>query len=251
MDDIYAKLVELNKSRVKSTLCVLISTSGSVPRKAGAKMIVSAAGDLYGTIGGGKVEQQVKKRALEIMGGVKPETLRINLENDAEMHCGGAVEVYLEPSVPASELYIFGAGHVGAALASMAKNFNFDVTIVDHRKELLAPIEADGVKVIPGVYEEIAAKTDSGENTYLVVATPKHESDIGTTAILVRKNFKYLGMIGSKKKVIQAVSTFKNQHISEALINNIDMPIGLPFNAQTPQEIAISILAKLIDVRNS
>lgn len=251
MVDIYAKLVELSERNAIAALCVLTSTTGSVPRKAGAKMIVTSSGEIFGTIGGGKVEQQVKKRATEMMTGTKPEVLRINLEDDAEMQCGGAVEVYIEPLQSVSRLFIFGAGHVGSALARLARNFSFEVTVIDDRKDLLKEIEANHIKVLEGAYDKIADELFTDEHTYMVVTTPKHDSDIGTTGILARKNCKYLGMIGSAKKVKKAKQTFAEMHIDEALISKIDMPIGIPFNAQTPDEIAISILAKIIDVRNN
>lgn len=252
MDDIYAKLVELNKSHVSSVLCVITDTTGSVPRKAGAKMIVVETGEIFGTVGGGKVEQHVKARALEIINGSTPQLLKLNLEDDAEMQCGGSVEVFLEPSVRRSELYIFGGGHVGAALAKLSRNFGFDVIVVDNRQELLEVIENDGIKTLKGEFTEVAENLDAGIHAYLVVTTPRHEDDFNVTGTLAGKNYKYLGMIGSKKKIKQAVRSFKEDfHLSEEDIQKIDMPIGIPFNAQTPQEIAVSILAKLIDTRNS
>jgi xanthine dehydrogenase accessory factor len=252
MDDIYAKLVELNQSHIRSVLCLIISTAGSVPRKAGAKMVVTETGDIFGTIGGGKIEQQVQEKALEIMHSNTPELLKLDLENDAEMQCGGSVEVYLEQSNPASELYIFGAGHVGSALAQLANNFGFDVTAVDNRKDLLKQMADEGIKTIDGEFEQVAENLSTGPQTYIVVTTPRHESDFNVTGILAGKKLKYLGMIGSAKKVKQAAQTFKEKfQLTDEIIQNIDMPIGIHFNAQTPREIAISILAKIIHVHNS
>ncbi len=145
MEDVYAKLVDLNHRRENSVLCIVTDTSGSVPRKAGAKMIVTGDGKIYGTVGGGKIEQLVIGKAREMMGESMPQKMNLNLRDDADMHCGGAVEVYLEPSMPGSELIIFGAGHVGTALANMSLDFGFEVTLVDNRSELLSRLKKDKV----------------------------------------------------------------------------------------------------------
>jgi xanthine dehydrogenase accessory factor len=103
-----------------------------------------------------------------------------------------------------------------------------------------------------GEFVKAAETLETNENTFLVVTTPKHKYDEEVTGILAAKSFKYLGMIGSKKKVALAIQNYKKRKtLTDTQIQNINMPIGIPFNAQTPEEIAVSILAKLIDVKNS
>ena len=252
MVDFCTKLEEISNSGKPAALVILIHTTGSTPRKAGSKMIVTADGQIYGTIGGGNIEQRVAGEAIRISKSGSPEKLVLDLEEDAEMHCGGSVEVYIEPILPIRQLVIFGAGHVGGALAKYAPDFGFHVTLVDDRPEILEKFKDQSCTVIQEEFVKAAGAFNSDANTYFVVTTPRHAFDQEVTGILANKSFKYLGMIGSKKKVTVARQHYLNGNIlTQSQVERIDMPIGIPFNAQTPEEIAISILARLIDVKNS
>ena len=252
MEDVFAKIIELKHAGVNSALCTLTETKGSVPRKAGSKMIVTESGEIYGTVGGGNIEMQIIEKAGQVIKANSPAKFFFNLEENLEMHCGGSVEVFIEPMKTLDELVIFGAGHVGMALARLARNFGFNLTLVDDRESLLVIAEGEGFSTIKDDFIHAAQDLQTSKKTYLVVTTPKHKYDEEVTAALGKKHFKYLGMIGSRKKVALAAENFKEKYqMSDTQIDNINMPIGIPFNAQTPEEIAISILAKLIDVKNS
>lgn len=250
--EIFAKLDEFRRAGKSAALVIITNTSGSTPRKAGSKMIVAADGAHYGTVGGGASEQKIITEARRIISSGNPGKMKLDLKKDTGMHCGGSMEVYIEPIAATQKLVIFGAGHVGAALANYAVDFGFWIRLVDHRPELFDPLSEKGFDIICEDYVSTAKKIDPDENTYIVVTTPQHAYDQEVTGILGKKKFRYLGMIGSKKKVALARKHYLNNNIlNESQIEKIDMPIGIPFNAQTPQEIAISILAKLIDVKNS
>lgn len=253
MENIFAKIDEIKSSGQVAALCIVTATSGSAPRKAGAKMIVTEAGISYGTIGGGQLEQQVTERALELCRQrQQPVTLDIDLHDDTAMHCGGKVSVYVEPLLPNERLVIFGAGHVGAALARLARILGFAVTLVDNRENLTKPLIDEGFEVIAEEYIPAAQNLATNDHSFLVVTTPQHRYDHEVTGILAQKPYRYLGMIGSRRKVAEAQRYFlESKIIDQPAIDKIDMPIGIPFNAQAPAEIAISILAKIIDVRNS
>jgi xanthine dehydrogenase accessory factor len=252
MDEIFAKIEEIKHSGKNAALCIVVETTGSTPRKAGSKMLVTETGETFGTIGGGSVEYKMVAEAMTVIGQSCPKKIRLNLEADVQMHCGGTMEVYIEPIRPTYRLVIFGAGHVGAALAHFAKSFDFRITFIDNRPAILEKIQNLGYEIIGKNYVEAANETTFDENTFIVVTTPKHEFDERVTGICARKPHFYLGMIGSKLKVSTAKQNYlRNGLLTEAEIEKIDMPIGVKFNAQTPEEIAISILAKLIDVRNS
>jgi len=251
MDDIFAKVEELKRSGKNGALCIVIETSGSTPRKAGSKMLVTETGETFGTIGGGSVELKMIAEAMSVIGHNEPKKISLSLETDANMHCGGTMEIYIEPINPLIPLVIFGAGHVGSALAHYAKDFGFKITFVDFRTEILKKLYDQGCDIIEQNFVEAASEADFTEKTCIVVTTPNHEFDEQVTGICAKKKFRYLGMIGSKRKV----ATAKQNYLSTGLLNEeeigkIDMPIGIKFNAQTPEEIAISILAKLIDVKN-
>lgn len=252
MKDYYAIFSEKGNAGKKSALCILIETKGSSPRKAGTKMIVFAGGTTEGTIGGGSFEMQVINDAMDVIRQGVPMKFSYNLEEDLDMHCGGKAEVYIEPAKLPDDLLIFGAGHVGKALGKFAMEFGFNVIFIDPRKEAISEVIALGAGHIEKDYVEAAGELETGANSYIVILTPKHEFDENVLAICAKMETAYTGMIGSKTKVAHARKRFlENKILSEEELSRIDMPIGIKFNAQTPEEIAISILAKLIDVRNN
>ncbi len=252
MNEIFTKLDEIQRSGKCAAMVIVTHTTGSTPRKAGSKMIVDENGQIFGTIGGGNIERKVIAEAVRIAKSSGAERLIFDLENDAEMHCGGSVEVYVEPVKPLQKLVIFGAGHVGAALARYAVDFGYQITLVDNRQEIINKMEERGYTVIHDDFIAAAKQIEGDANTYFVVTTPRHAYDQEVTGILGQKPHRYLGMIGSKKKVAEARKHYLGHGIlSESVVQQIDMPIGIPFRAETPEEIAISILARLIDVKNA
>jgi xanthine dehydrogenase accessory factor len=251
MTDIYAKIEEIKRSGKNATLCIITATTGSTPRKAGSKMIVTADGEITGTVGGGEIERKVIAMAREISTQANPKFVSLNLEDDADMQCGGTVDVYMEPVSPSQKVIILGVGHVGSAVANFASQVGFSVVLIDPREEFLNNFAGQGYEIILNDYLPAIKDFESDENTYFVIATPKHEFDQELTSICAKKPHRYLGMIGSRKKVAHAKKHYlENKILTKEEIENIDMPIGIKLNAQTPDEIAISIVAKLIDVRN-
>lgn len=252
MQSIFLKAEEIKNEQTKAALCIVIDTKGSTPRKHGAKMIVYADGRIYGTIGGGSIEKEVAEKALEIISNGKPEKCIFNLEADLGMHCGGNMEVYIEPIGTVQKLFIFGAGHIGKALAGFAKALDFAVTIFDPRENIFLGKEFENCNCINKDYFEAIEEALFDGNTFSVIVTPKHTYDEEILARISRKPHAYIGMIGSTRKV----DLLKKRFLAENLLtteelDSIDMPIGIRLHAESPQEIAISILAKLIDVRNT
>jgi len=239
-------------SRHKSAaLCIVTGTDGSTPRKMGSKMLVAPDGTIEGTVGGGAIEKQVIDDALEAMRTQKPMKKFYRLEEDLRMECGGNVEVYIEPIGRRPALYIFGAGHVGKALAAFAHQLDFEVTLLDFRDISFTEEEKARYRFIHGDYLETMDLLEFDDNTYIAVMSPTHEHDFELTARMGKKSFAYLGMIGSMRKVAKTRERLQNEkNYSEEEINAIDMPMGLKMAAETPEEIAISIVAKMTDVRN-
>ena len=251
MTNIYAKIEEIKRTGKNATLCIITSTTGSTPRKAGSKMIVTLSGEIYGTVGGGSIERKIITLAQDVCMKVNPKFVSLNLEDDAEMHCGGTVDVYLEPIMPSQKVVILGVGHVGSAVAEIAQKLGFAITLIDHREEFLNNFKNNGFEIIMDDYLTAIKNYHSDENTYFVITTPKHEFDQELTAICAKMPHRYVGMIGSQKKVAIAKKDYlENNILTTEEIEKINMPIGIKFNAQTPEEVALSIVAKLIDVRN-
>jgi len=252
MTSIFLKAEEARSENRSAAICIVVGTRGSTPGKPGAKMIVYADGSIFGTIGGGSVEKEVIVKALELLASNKPEKFTFDLENDLEMHCGGSVEVYIEPVNPVHKLFIFGAGHVGRAVAMFAKELDFSVTIFDPREHIFNDGAFSTFNCIGKEYFEAIDDAIFDKNTFVVIVTPKHILDEEILARVARKPHAYLGMIGSRQKVEMLKKRFLKENILSAEeLEKIDMPIGIKFRAITPQEIAVSILAKLIDVRNN
>jgi len=252
MNSLFASIYESVKNRKPSALCIVVETKGSTPRKKGAKMIVYSDGIITGTIGGGAIEKQVISDALEVIKTGKALKKNYQLEDDLSMHCGGAMEIYIESLIDVLKLNIFGAGHVGRALAKFASNFDFQINIFDWRDIDFNEEEMSYINYIKGDYFDSINNFNFDSNSYNVILTPSHEYDEKILEILARKPHYYLGMIGSRRKVaLVKKNLIENCGFTEEEISNIDMPIGVPIKVETPDEIAISILAKIIDVKNS
>ena len=252
MQHFFLKAEEVLNGSKPAALCIVVDTRGSTPRKQGARMIVYADGSVYGSIGGGRVEKEVTEIALKLIASGKPSKVTFNLEEDLGMHCGGLMEIYIEPLNPLKKLYIFGAGHIGKSLAGFARELDFSVTLFDPRNEIFLDEAFTSFTCINNDYFKAIEEAVFDDNTFVVIVTPKHVYDEEILAAVARKPHAYLGMIGSGRKVDLLKQRFLEQNIlSGEELAKIDMPIGIRFNAETPQEIAISILAKLIVERNS
>lgn len=252
MKDILLKINELIKSGKKAALCIIIETKGSSPRKIGSKMIVYENGKQDGTIGGGSLELRVAEDAITVIKESKAKKFSYDLGDDLSMHCGGYAEIYIEPILPQQQLYIFGAGHIGKVLAKYGPDFGFDVTLIDNRGGIEKDIDEIPVNLDSRSYSEAARDIHFNDQSYIVIVSPKHKYDEEILEIVAKKPAAYIGMIGSKNKVAKAKERIiKEKLLTEEELNKVDMPIGIKFNAQTPEEIAISILAKMIDVKNS
>ncbi|OFX43124.1 MAG: hypothetical protein A2046_13165 [Bacteroidetes bacterium GWA2_30_7] len=252
MDRIFQKISEGINENNSSALCIVVNSQGSTPRKAGAKMIVYEDGQIDGTIGGGSIEKQVIVDALAQIKLNSPLFKKYNLAEDLGMHCGGKMEIYIEPLICKIDLFIFGAGHIGRVIARYSLDFGFQPTLIDERPEVINNVNIPNCNFVNKNYLESIDELHINQSSYIVLVTHKHKFDEDILAKIGKMQYKYLGMIGSKNKIAIARKRFINEKLlSEKELNKVDMPIGIKFNAQTPEEIAISIIAKLIDVKNS
>ncbi len=251
MREIIEKTLEIIQGSHPAVLCLVVETQGSTPRKAGSRMLVFSDGSVTGSVGGGSVEREVIRIALEVMGKGVPEKHAFRLESDLEMHCGGYMEVFIEPVNPAPKLYVFGAGHIGRAIVRYARDFGFSVTVTDPRDGIFRDPLFSGCRTLNQDYFSAIGTLSFDHLTYCVIVTPKHEHDEEILGTVAHLDHAYIGMLGSERKVALARKHFlETGRMTAAQLDAIDMPIGIPFHAETPEEIAISILAKLIDVKN-
>lgn len=252
MKDLYDEIALAAKCRVHSAVCTIIETKGSSPRKAGTKMLVFEDGSIKGTIGGGSLEKLVITQALECIRTNKPSVEIHDLLHQHSMCCGGTVEIFIEPVMKTSRLFIFGAGHTGLALARFAFASGFDVYLTDDRKEYIDMCDEPLINKMHLGHTEAMQAIPFDENTYIVITTYSHQIDRDILAYCSPKKWAYLGMIGSRRKVETTKKMFVQSGIgTKEQLEKIHMPIGIDINAQTPEEIAISILAELIKVKNA
>ena len=251
MNSIYDEIISAAHSNKKAALCIVTSTKGSTPRKTGAKMVVFDDGTISGTIGGGDLEKKVIQDALEVIKNREPGTFKHDLLNQHGMCCGGIVEIYIEPVMNKKKLFIFGSGHTGHALAKSAVNFEIDVYIIDDRKEYLDEVDIEGINKMNLEHNTALQSLPFDEDVFVVIVTYSHQIDRDILAYCMKKPFAYLGMIGSKRKIEVTKKMFIEGKIgTEEDLKKIHMPIGIDIAAETPEEIAISILAELIKVKN-
>lgn len=252
MNSIFDEIYQCTWQQNPAVLCIVTQTQGSTPRKAGAKMLVFPDGNIKGTIGGGSIEHQVIKEALALYACREPLLKSFHLLEDLNMQCGGTMQVYMERIGCLPKLHIFGAGHIGKYVASFAAQFGFKPYVYDQREEIFNDWNVPTSETQIGEYLQMLDSIAVDKNSYIVIVTPQHEYDEKLLLACANKPWAYLGMIGSKRKVAEirkkALSTLT---ITEETLDRIDMPIGIPFAAETPAEIALSIVTKLIDVKNT
>lgn len=214
-------------------------------------MIVYENGKIDGTIGGGALEKLVIEQAQDVLKNNTSKIVTHNLVKDLAMCCGGTVELFIEPIMNKKKLYIFGLGHIGKALSKFAVDLDFNVTVIDDRYDAFDNFDVVDCTIIKDHHATAIEKLVFDEHTFVVILTHDHQYDREILALTSKKQHQYIGMIGSERKVEIAKKNMISFNIMDAEeIKEIDMPIGLDIEAITPQEIAISILAKLIDVRN-
>ena len=252
--DIYEQIVELRRTGRRGAVATIVNVRGSIPSFKTAKMLVRDDGSIVGTIGGGCVEADVWQAAREVMESEKPRTLKFDLNQDPKydtgLVCGGTLEVFVEPILPPALLYIFGAGHVAFHLCQTAANAGFDLTVTDDRSSYATKERFPAAREVFALDFDEALKTlDPNEASYIVIVTRGHRDDMRILRWAVQTQARYVGMIGSKRKVIEIFKTLQKEGVRADLFDRVHAPVGLDIGAVTPEEIAVAITAELIAVR--
>lgn len=252
--DIYEQIVQLRREGRRGAVATIVNVRGSIPSFRTAKMLVRDDGSIVGTIGGGCVEADVWQAAREVMESEKSRTLTFDLNQDPKydtgLVCGGTLEVFVEPVLPPALLYIFGAGHVAVNLCKVAANAGFDPVITDDRSSYATQERfpaAREVRVLD--FDEATRSLEPNETSYIVIVTRGHRDDMRILRWAVQSRARYIGMIGSKRKVIGIFKTLRSEGVPAHLFERVHAPIGIDIGAITPEEIAVAITAELIAIR--
>ncbi|MFQ5926475.1 MAG: XdhC family protein [Terriglobia bacterium] len=252
--DIYEEILRLRQQGRKAALATIIHTQGSIPSYESSKLLIRDDGSILGTVGGGCVEAEIWAAAQEVMQQEKPRKFTFNLNADPKydtgLTCGGTVEIFLEPILPTPVCYICGAGHVGRALARLAAPAGFSTVIVDNRPQFANRERfPDASEIYAEEWETAFEKLSPNELAYIVIVTRGHKDDMRVLHWAVQTPARYIGLIGSKRKVLSIYRELERAGIPRQQLERVHAPIGIEIGALTPEEIAISIVAEMIAVR--
>jgi xanthine dehydrogenase accessory factor len=251
--DIFEEIVRLKKLGRPSALATIVECKGSSPQKQGAKMLVRDDGSSLGTLGGGCLEADVVQYALMAMQDRQPRTVPFELtEKEGGLVCGGTVLVFIEPVLVDPRLVILGAGHVGKALATLAKFAGFRVVVADDRPEHANRDNIpDAHEIVVNEFEAVFSRVSVDSGSYIVVATRGHNHDLDAVKAALRTGAGYIGLLGSRRKKGVLMNALRDDGFSREDIARVIIPVGLPIGSATPEEIAVSIMAQIIQYRRA
>ncbi len=252
MKNIYNKIPEIQEAGEQAAVCTIVSTKGSTPLKAGAKMIVWKDGRIYGTIGGGNLEKKVISNAIKVINNNAVQLFSHDLKSQHSMCCGGRLEIFIETIMQEKKLYIFGAGHVGKAIVKYAQDLDFEIFVIDDRPNIFDEWENYNYNKMIVNFSKILPSLPFNNSSFIVIATYEHSIDREILTFCINKPHAYLGMIGSKRKIDVTKKMILTAGITnQTQVDKVNMPIGVDIYAKDHFEIALSIVAELIKYKNS
>lgn len=251
--DLLRELLTARQAGQPVALATIVKARGSVPRHAGSKMLVYPDGRLSGTIGGGEMESRVRDEAAAALQDGQPRLVPYSLvdpERGDPGLCGGEVEIYVEPYRSPASVLVIGCGHVGRAVAHLAGWLGFHVAVHDDRQEMVTPELIPGADVcLPGTIEEALSAFEVTGNSYVVVVTRNVLVDRQVLPRLLTTPTPYIGVIGSRRRWAETRRLLLEDGLSEVELARFHSPIGLDLKAETPREIALSIMGEIIMFR--
>jgi xanthine dehydrogenase accessory factor len=252
---IFHALSELETTLQAAALCTVVKTSGSTPRHSTSKMLVYQDGEILGTVGGGELENRVRNEALASLQDGQPRLLSYNMADPSHGDvgvCGGQVEVFVEPILPPPVVVVLGGGHVGKAVAHLSKWLGYHVIVSDDRAEFCTPEanpDADEFYNVP--MAELPLQMKITQQTTLILTTRGNNIDVAGLPALLESKAGYIGVIGSRKRWSKTVKSLNESGVSDEQLKAVHSPIGLGIGAETPEEIAVSIMAEVLMFRTS
>jgi len=253
--DIFEEIIRMRRAGQRGVLATIVHTNGSIPSFESSRMLVREDGGIVGTIGGGCVEADVWAAAREVMECEAPRKMVFNLNHEASFDngliCGGTLEVFVEPILPQPIAYLFGGGHVSMAVAKAASAAGFAIVVIDDREQFANrdrfPMADQVFTNFEGAFTQIRPNASS----YLIIVTRGHKEDMRVLSWAVRTGARYIGMIGSKRKVLSTYKALEAEGFRVEEFERVFAPMGVEIGALSPEEIAVSITAELIAVRRN
>jgi len=231
---------------------VVESTQKGTPQKAGAKMLVLEDGSLYGTIGGGRYEKSAQEECLKAIQSGKSKLVTYDyFGKKGQSICGGQIKVFIEPSPRKTKLIICGGGHIGLQLSFLGKVLNYQVTLIDNRKDFACKKRFSHVdKVVYGEYLSRINAQKIDQNTAIVIVTQGNEFDFKCLKTVIESKAGYIGCISSHTKKVKFIERLRKAKVSQERINRVKIPAGIDLGGQTPAEISVSIASEIIQTMN-
>ncbi len=253
--DLFEEIVRMRRAGQRGALATIVHTNGSIPSFESSRMLVREDGSIAGTVGGGCVEAEVWAAAKEAIQLETPRKMVFNLNNEAAydsgLICGGTLEIFVEPILPQPMLYLFGGGHVSVAVARVAHMAGFSIGVVDDRESFANTERFPMASHVHTIYEEAFEKIHPNASTFLVIVTRGHKDDMRVLEWAIEQPARYIGMIGSKRKVLSVYKALEKEGKPLEKFSRVHAPVGLEIGALTPEEIAVSIVAELIAIRRN
>ncbi len=254
MKTILQALAEIERSNESAALCTVVKSIGSTPRHVGSKMLVYPDGKFIGTVGGGDLEHRVLDEAWIAMGDGQSRLLSYTMADPSRGDpgvCGGTVEVFVEPILPPAMVVVIGAGHVGKAVVHLAKWLGFRVAVSDDRAEFCNPEATPGADAYyPVEMGKLPEHLKINRQTYLVITSRGASVDVLGLPGLLEGDPAYIGVIGSRRRWLTTVKGLRQKGVPEEKISAVHSPMGLELNAETPEEIAVSIMAEILMLKD-
>lgn len=248
--DVWGALAAWRALGRRFALLTVVESRGFTPQKAGAHMLLAADGETVGTIGGGAIEHEALREARTLLdSGEVARTVKKHLTQELGMCCGGEMVVYLEVLEAMPRLFLYGAGYLARPMAALAAGTGFQVTVVDARPEWTQPERFPTATLRCQDPEDHARSLVSTAGDFVVVTTHDHALDQRLLQLLLPKPFRFVGMVGSLAKQRKFALRLRARGFTDDQIALMRTPLGLAIGAQTPEEIAVSVLAELIAVR--
>ncbi len=254
MNTIYEAVAEALRRGETVAVATIVQTRGSTPRRVGTKMLIRRDGAITGTVGGGALEAAIIEAAQEALAEGESRLVHHGLRADRREEdlgiCGGDLDVFVDVVAPQVTLLLIGAGHIAVPLARLAPPLGFRTVVLDNRAEYANRDrfpQAEEIRVED--VEAALGSLDITPSTWIVIATPSHESDAVALRAVVESSAAYIGLLGSRRKVSLIFKALRRDGVGEEALARIHAPIGLDLGGETPEEIALSIMAEMVMLR--
>lgn len=257
MTNIYKEIIKLQEQGQAGVLVTVTDKKGHSPAAIGRKMLVTEDGKTFGTIGGGELELLVDKKSMELLDLQKHHLEHISLDGEIpdnpgniNMLCGGFLTLFYEYLPVRPCVYIFGAGHIGSALAHYLQILDFSATLIDPRMELIESMPPVH-KSVTAEYEEFIKAEQASPLSYIIIASYSHSEDYKILKAIYQTSWQpiYIGLVASRKKASTMVESLKEEISADIDLSPLYSPAGLDIGGSTPQEIALSLLAEIHSLR--